>query len=91
MNKVTITEISRNLADYINRVVYRGESFILVRGKKPVAELKPVMIGKKLGELEETIRSLPVLGEGELDSFVADLVDIRALGNTEGLRDIWES
>ncbi len=28
----SVTEVARNFADYVNRVVYRGERFVLVRG-----------------------------------------------------------
>jgi antitoxin (DNA-binding transcriptional repressor) of toxin-antitoxin stability system len=47
----SVTEVARNFADYINRVVYRGERFVLVRGNKPVAELGPLPVGKRLAEL----------------------------------------
>ena len=42
MNKeLTATEFARNQAEYLNRVAYKGESFIITRGKKPIAELRP--------------------------------------------------
>lgn len=41
--RLVVSEAVRNFADYINRVAYRGESFTLVRGNKPVAELAPVV------------------------------------------------
>ena len=50
---ISVTEASRNFADYINRVVYRGESFVLIRGNKAVAEISPVVSGKCLKELSE--------------------------------------
>ena len=90
MSNVTITEISRNLSDYINRVAYRGESFVVIRGNKPLAELRPLSVGKKLGELEEALKSLPKLSQEELNEFTKDLSDIRIQGNMERLRDPWE-
>ena len=45
--KVIVSEAVRNFADYINRVAYRGESFTLIRGNKPVAELAST--GKMIG------------------------------------------
>ena len=90
MSRVTITEISRNLSDYINRVAYRGESFVVIRGNKPLAELRPLSVGKKLGELEEVLKSLPKLSQEELNEFTKDLSDIRIQGNMERLRDPWE-
>jgi antitoxin (DNA-binding transcriptional repressor) of toxin-antitoxin stability system len=38
----SVTEVARHFADYINRVVYRGERFVLMRGNRPVAELGPL-------------------------------------------------
>jgi len=35
---ITVTEVVRHFADYVSRVAYRGESFILVRGNKPVTD-----------------------------------------------------
>jgi prevent-host-death family protein len=34
---LTVTEMSRKLAEYIDRVRYRRERFILTKGNKPVA------------------------------------------------------
>lgn len=91
MSNVSISEVSRNLADFINRVAYRGESFVLYRGKKAVAELRPVPAVKKLGELKSILNALPKLSEKESESFLKDLTDIRAEGNKEILGDPWES
>ena len=91
MSDISISDVSRNLADYINRVAYRGESFTLFRGKKPVAELRPVPRARKLGELKNLLKALPKLSEQESDSFLEDLQQIRTAGNIEMLGDPWES
>jgi antitoxin (DNA-binding transcriptional repressor) of toxin-antitoxin stability system len=39
---LSVTEAARHFAEYINRVVYRSEAFVLVRGNKPIAELRPL-------------------------------------------------
>jgi len=91
MSDVSISEVSRNLADFINRVAYRGESFTLFRGKKPVAELKPVPAAKKLSELKSILNSIPRLAEKESTSFLEDLEKIRKEGNREMPGDPWES
>jgi antitoxin (DNA-binding transcriptional repressor) of toxin-antitoxin stability system len=39
---LSVTEAARHFAEYINRVVYRGEPFVFVRGTKPIAELRPL-------------------------------------------------
>ena len=47
---LTVTEVVRNFSDYISRVAYQRESFILCKGKQPMAELRPLPTGKQLGE-----------------------------------------
>jgi len=88
---LTVTEVVRHFADYVNRVVYRRESFVLVRGNKPVAELRPLPVGKRLGDLPGLFDSLPRLTVTEADAFAADLEDAReGLARTE-VRDPWPS
>lgn len=91
MGEISITEISRNFADYVNRVAYRGEHFILLRGKKPVAELRPVPTGRKLGDLKSLLNALPKLSGLETQSFTQDLELLREAGNQEMLKNLWES
>lgn len=89
MSYVTVTQVSRNFADYINRVAYRRESFTLVRGKKPLAELRPLPAGARLSELPALLSSLPRLTASEADDFADDLATARdALGEA---RDAWQS
>ncbi len=88
---LTVTEVVRHFADYVNRVAYRRESFILVRGNRPVAELRPLLAGKRLGELPGLFDSLPHLSAVEADAFAADLETAREdLARTE-VRDPWPS
>ncbi len=87
----SVTEIARHFADYINRVVYRGERFVLVRGNKPVAELGPVPAGKRLGELPGLLGSLPRLSEDEAAEFADDLISARSALSAAGVRDPWAS
>ncbi|MGH3147349.1 MAG: type II toxin-antitoxin system Phd/YefM family antitoxin [Rubrobacter sp.] len=87
----SVTEVARHFADYINRVFYRGERFVLVRGNKPVAELGPLPAGKRLAELPGLLGSLPGLSETDVEEFAADLASAKAtLEKAEG-RDPWES
>lgn len=74
---ISITEAARNFSDFVNRVAYRRESFFLIRGKKPVAELRPVATGRKLSELTTLFESLPPLSGKELDALQSDLDLIR--------------
>jgi len=91
LESLTVTEVVRHFADYVNRVVYRRESFILVRGNRPVAELRPLPAGKRLGDLLGLVDSLPHLSAGEADAFAADVETAREdLARTE-VRDPWPS
>ena len=56
---LSVTEVARHFAEYINRVAYRGECFVLIRGDKPMAELRPLSTGKRLAELPTLLASLP--------------------------------
>ncbi len=89
MSDVTVTQVARNFAEYINRVAYRRESFTLLRGKKALAELRPLPTGTRLSELPGLLASLPRLTEAEADELAADLDAARdELG---AVRDAWQS
>lgn len=75
----TVTEVFRNFSDYINRVSYRGEQFVLTRGGRAVAELVPAAsAGRRLAELPDLLDALPRLGEEEAERFAEDLERARA-------------
>jgi antitoxin (DNA-binding transcriptional repressor) of toxin-antitoxin stability system len=88
---LSVTEVARHFAEYINRVAYRGECFILMRGNKPIAELRPLPVGKRLAKLPALLASLPDLSEMEATQFAADLSAAReALARAEA-HDPWRS
>lgn len=87
----SVTEIARHFADYINRVIYRGERFVLVCGHKPVAELGPVPAGKRLAELPGLLDSLPKLSGVEATEFAEDLSCARSVLSATDVRDPWTS
>jgi antitoxin (DNA-binding transcriptional repressor) of toxin-antitoxin stability system len=88
---LSVTEVARHFAEYINRVAYRGECFVLVRGNKPIAELRPLPVGKRLAELPALLASLPHLSETEATQFADDLTTAReALARAE-VHDPWRS
>lgn len=89
--KVIVSEAVRNFADYINRVAYRGESFTLVRGNKPVAELAPVVTGRRLGDLPYLVASLPPLSEAESLDFAGDIAAAHSELSGAPTSDPWES
>ena len=88
--RAPVTEVIRGFSDYINRVVYNGDRFLLIRGGKAVAELSPVPRHTRLAELPAILESLPRLGQGETESFEHDLE--RGRSETPALPlDPWES
>jgi hypothetical protein len=88
---LTVTEAVRHFSDYINRVTYRHETFVLRRGKKQVAELRPVPSGRRLGDLPALLRSVPHLPEDDAAAFEKDVNTARTeLGDAEP-RDPWAS
>ncbi|MDB4947888.1 MAG: Antitoxin [Gemmatimonadetes bacterium] len=87
----SVAEVARNFADYVNRVAVRGESFVLMRGTRAVAELRPVVTGRKLRDLPEILASLPHLTEAEAASFGEDVERARSELSALPLIDPWES
>lgn len=79
MSRLTasVTDVSRNFSDYINRAAYSGDTFILVRGGKPVAELRGCGAGKKLADLPEILDGLPSLSSEDALKFEYDLREAR--------------
>ena len=89
-HRPSVTEVARHFADYINRVAFRGERFVLMRGKRAVAELRPVPAGKRLKELPELLASLPRLTEEEAAALAEDVDAARTEISSTPLRDPWE-
>lgn len=88
---LSVTELVRNFADYVNRVAYRGERFQLTRGGKPVAELGPVAMGYSLTDLPDLVAALPSLSATDAAAFSADLDDARRGLAQHTPRDPWTS
>ena len=65
VQRLSVTEVLRHFGEYINRVSCRGECFVLMRGNKPVAELRALPAGKRLVELPALLASLPHLSPVE--------------------------
>jgi prevent-host-death family protein len=88
---ISVTEAVRNFADFINRVAYRGEHFVLERGGRPVARLVPVPQAGRLGDLPGLLGNVPALGPEEADAFARDMEDV--MGRVPPLAggDPWES
>lgn len=91
VNILSVTEVVRNFSDYVNRVAYRREVFILRRGRQNIAELRPVPSGRRLGDLPAIIAGLPSLDEADLEAFSEDVSKSRSGLKKEVLRDPWAS
>jgi prevent-host-death family protein len=75
---VSATEAVRKFSEILNSIRYRGESYTIVRGGKPIASISPVETSSRkrlLGELREMVKDIPHLG-AEGDRFGRDLRDI---------------
>jgi antitoxin (DNA-binding transcriptional repressor) of toxin-antitoxin stability system len=88
MESVSVTELVRSFSEYLNRVVYRGERFVVLRGGKRVAEIGPMARGTTIGTLQEVLDQLPTLGP-DAEAFARDVAAHRNLLPIE--TDPWES
>lgn len=88
---VTVTDMARNFADYISRVAYRGERFLLTRGNRVVAEIRPVPEARNLSELPELLAALPRLSPDEAEAFGRDLAEGRDALGPPPSGGAWES
>jgi antitoxin (DNA-binding transcriptional repressor) of toxin-antitoxin stability system len=87
----SVTEVARNFAEYVNRVAFRGERFVLMRGRRAVAELRPVPMGMRLGDLPALLASLPRLSPEDAAAFEDDLGTARGQLGALPEHDPWES
>ena len=88
---LTVTEAVRHFSDYVSRVAYRHETFVLRKGKKAVAELRPLPIGRRLGDLPSILRSVPHLSGADAAAFANDVDSARTDLAAGELRDPWGS
>jgi antitoxin (DNA-binding transcriptional repressor) of toxin-antitoxin stability system len=73
-SRISATEAARSFSELMNRVRYRGESFIVERSGQPICELLPARPPKFSGaELASLLRSLPKPDEEYL-AIVEDLI-----------------
>lgn len=70
---ISATEAVRSFSELMNRVHYRGESFVVERGGKPICEIIPAAPPRFRGsDLANLLRSLPKPDEDYL-TLVEDL------------------
>ncbi len=90
--RITATRAVRDFSEVLNTIKFQGTHFIIERGGKPVASMKPVDEKedfKALGELKALLKKLPRLDE-ELDAFAADLEAILKNQPVMPMEDLWE-
>ncbi|MFW6084885.1 MAG: hypothetical protein ACODAA_06700 [Gemmatimonadota bacterium] len=91
VHPLNVTEFVRNFAEYINRVAYRGERYLLIRGGREVAAVHPVPEGRALTELPGLLAALPRLSPGEAEELERDVERARRELANSGSRDPWDS
>lgn len=88
--EITATEAARNLSEYLNRVAYRGERFVIRRGKQLLAELAPpnrVITGAELADAWER---MPHMTADEADAFARDVEEGTAWINSQPVISPWD-
>jgi antitoxin (DNA-binding transcriptional repressor) of toxin-antitoxin stability system len=88
---LTVTEAVRHFSEYVSRVAYRHETFVLRKGRKAVAELRPLPSGRRLGDLPALLRALPHLSQEDAVTFERDMDGARSELDNGELRDPWAS
>jgi antitoxin (DNA-binding transcriptional repressor) of toxin-antitoxin stability system len=72
--RISSTKAARSFSDIVNRVKYRGESFVVERRGQPLCEIVPVRPAKStVADFVRLVRSIPKPDEEYLD-IVEDLV-----------------
>ena len=88
---ITATDLARNLSDFLGRVSYRGESFVITRGDRRIAILSPatgVSTGRDLAGL---LSRKERLSAAEAESFREDLDESRRLLDSVAVESLWPS
>ena len=75
-SRLTATEAARNFADVVNRVRYRGESFVVERNGEDVCRIEPVQAQRvvTVADMIDFLASAPRPD----DRFAADVEEIRS-------------
>ncbi len=63
--RVSATEAARTFSDLINRVLYRGDVFVVERGGRPVCRIVPAgTMGFKVRDLIDLWKAIPKPDQG---------------------------
>lgn len=67
--RISATEAARSFSDLLNRVRYRGDTFLIERSGIPIGELRPASAGGFTGaDLEALLEALPPIDPEYLDA-----------------------
>jgi antitoxin (DNA-binding transcriptional repressor) of toxin-antitoxin stability system len=90
--RISATRAVRDFSEVLNTIKFKGVHYIIERGGKPIATMKPIdekIDFKTLAELKALLKKLPRLDE-ELESFASDLEDISKNQPLMAMGDLWE-
>jgi prevent-host-death family protein len=85
VKRITATEASRSFSRVLDAAEHGGESFLIERNGRPVAELRPAPKTSTVGDLLAFLRDV---GMPDPD-FRADMLDIIELSARDVGRDPW--
>jgi antitoxin (DNA-binding transcriptional repressor) of toxin-antitoxin stability system len=75
-SRISATEAARHFSELLNRVRYRGESFMVERGGKPVCEIIPPREASfSVADLVRLLKTLPPPDKGyriAVERFIKD-------------------
>ena len=89
--RISATRAVREFSEILNTIKFKGVNYIIERGGKPIASMKPIdekIDPLTLGELKLLLKKLPRLEE-ELDAFVSDLEEISRNQPLMPAGDLW--
>lgn len=90
--RISATRAVRDFSEVLNTIKFKGVHYIIERGGKPIASMKPIeekIDTVTLGELKNLLKKLPRL-ENELDAFASDLEEITRNQPLMTTEDLWE-
>jgi prevent-host-death family protein len=65
--RISATEAARSFSDILNRVRYRGETFVIERRGEPICEIVPAKVST-VSDFVRLIRSIPKPDDEYLDT-----------------------
>ena len=57
--RISATKVARHFSEVLNRVAYKGESFVVERNGRPICEISPSKVGVSTAELVKILKSGP--------------------------------